>query len=88
MSRIRIPLFWKSLAFFAQKYRQDPTFAQSVDFSVLRILSQKYRLYGRLRDCQCAGPKIEFGRQLVNHRPLHWMLRFTQPPWSALGRKT
>ena len=27
------------LAFFAQKYRQDPTFAQRVDSSVLRILS-------------------------------------------------
>jgi len=34
------------LAFFAQKYRQDPTFAQRVDSSVLRILSQKYRIYG------------------------------------------
>ena len=34
------------LSFFAQKYRQDPAFAQSVDSSVLRILSQKYRLYG------------------------------------------
>ncbi len=34
------------LAFFAQKYRQDPTFAQRVDSSVLRILSQKYGIYG------------------------------------------
>ncbi len=34
------------LSFFVQKYREDPTFAQSVNFSVLRILSQKYRLYG------------------------------------------
>jgi len=36
------------LGFFAQKYRQDPTFAQRVDSAVLRILSQKYRLYGSL----------------------------------------
>ncbi len=33
------------LSFFTQKYREDPTFAQRVDSSVLRILSQKYRLY-------------------------------------------
>lgn len=36
------------LAFFAQKYRDDPAFAQRVDASVLRILSLKYRLYGSL----------------------------------------
>jgi len=34
------------LGFFVQKYREDPTFAQRVDSSVLRILSQKYHLYG------------------------------------------
>ncbi len=36
------------LAFFAQKYRDDPAFAQRVDASVLRLLSLKYRLYGSL----------------------------------------
>lgn len=36
------------LTFFAQKYRDDPAFAQRVDSSVLRILSMKYRLYGSL----------------------------------------
>ncbi|HTP01755.1 MAG TPA: glycoside hydrolase family 3 N-terminal domain-containing protein, partial [Anaerolineales bacterium] len=34
------------LTFFAQKYRDDPTFAQRVDASVLRLLTVKYRLYG------------------------------------------
>jgi beta-N-acetylhexosaminidase len=34
------------LTFFAQKYREDPAFAQSVDTSVLRILNLKSRLYG------------------------------------------
>lgn len=33
------------LDFFAQKYREDPAFAQRVDASVLRILNAKYRLY-------------------------------------------
>ncbi len=34
------------LDFFVQKYNQDPTFAQRVDDSVLRILTVKYKLYG------------------------------------------
>ncbi len=33
------------LDFFAQKYREDPAFAQRVDESVLRLLTLKYRLY-------------------------------------------
>ncbi|MGC8855266.1 MAG: glycoside hydrolase family 3 N-terminal domain-containing protein [Anaerolineae bacterium] len=33
------------LDFFAQKYREDPAFAQRVDAAVLRILNVKYRLY-------------------------------------------
>jgi beta-N-acetylhexosaminidase len=33
------------LDFFAQKYREDPAFAQRVDSAVLRILTAKYRLY-------------------------------------------
>jgi beta-N-acetylhexosaminidase len=36
----------RTLVFFAQKYREDPAFAQRVDQSVLRILSLKYRIYG------------------------------------------
>ena len=34
------------LSFFAQKYRDDPAFAQRVDSSVLRLMTMKYRLYG------------------------------------------
>ena len=33
------------LAFFAQQYRADRTFAQLVDTAVLRILTQKFRMY-------------------------------------------
>jgi beta-N-acetylhexosaminidase len=33
------------LGFFAQKYRDDPAFAERVNASVLRILALKYRLY-------------------------------------------
>ena len=36
----------RTFTFFAQKYREDPAFAQRVDQSVLRILSLKYRIYG------------------------------------------
>lgn len=36
----------KTLAFFAQKYREDTTFAQRVDESVLRLLTLKFKLYG------------------------------------------
>lgn len=36
----------RTLQFFAQKYREDPAFAERVDQSVARILQLKYRLYG------------------------------------------
>jgi beta-N-acetylhexosaminidase len=36
----------KILDFFAQKYREDPTFAKQVDAAVRRILTKKYSLYG------------------------------------------
>lgn len=36
----------RTLVFFAQKYREDPAFAQRVDQSVLRILTLKFRIYG------------------------------------------
>jgi beta-N-acetylhexosaminidase len=35
----------RTLQFFAQKYREDPAFAQRVDQSVLRILKLKYKIY-------------------------------------------
>lgn len=35
----------RTLEFFAQKYREDPAFAQRVDQSVLRILKLKYKIY-------------------------------------------
>ncbi len=35
----------RTLDYFAQKYREDPAFAQRVDASVERILTLKYRLY-------------------------------------------
>jgi beta-N-acetylhexosaminidase len=35
----------RALDFFAQKYREDPAFAQRVDASVARILAAKLRLY-------------------------------------------
>jgi len=38
----------RTLAFFAQKYREDPTFAQRVDVSVFRILTLKYKLYNNI----------------------------------------
>ena len=34
------------IEFFAQKYREDPAFAQRVDASVARILAVKFGLYG------------------------------------------
>ncbi len=36
----------RTLEFFAQRYRDDPVFAQRVDESVLRILTLKFRMYG------------------------------------------
>lgn len=36
----------RTLDFFAQKYREDPAFAQRVDASVARILTAKFGVYG------------------------------------------
>lgn len=36
----------RTLDFFAQKYREDPAFAQRVDVSVARILAAKFGVYG------------------------------------------
>ncbi|MBI3159403.1 MAG: hypothetical protein HYZ26_07380 [Chloroflexi bacterium] len=46
----------RALAFFAQKYREDPAFAQRVDEAVLRILTAKYRLYPLFRLDQVLTP--------------------------------
>jgi len=46
----------RTLDFFAQKYREDPAFAQRVDQSVLRILSLKYRIYGNTFSITAALP--------------------------------
>ena len=35
------------LKFFAQRYREDPTFARQVDDAVTRILTRKFQLFGR-----------------------------------------
>jgi beta-N-acetylhexosaminidase len=37
--------YTRTLTFFAQKYREDPAFAQRVDQSVLRILKLKLKIY-------------------------------------------
>ena len=49
----------RTLGFFAQKYREDPAFAQRVDQSVLRILTLKYRIYGNSFVVSNAIPKEE-----------------------------
>jgi beta-N-acetylhexosaminidase len=36
----------RTLDFFAVKYREDPAFAQRVDEAVMRILTQKFKIYG------------------------------------------
>jgi beta-N-acetylhexosaminidase len=42
--------------FFAQKYREDPAFAQRVDSSVARILAVKFGLYGKYDISKVAAP--------------------------------
>ena len=50
----------RTLEFFAQKFREDPAFAQRVDESVLRILALKYRLYNSFTTSQIfASPGAE-----------------------------
>jgi beta-N-acetylhexosaminidase len=53
-----------TLAFFAQKYREDPVFAQRVDEAVLRILQLKLRLYGGSFDFANVVP-AESGLEVV-----------------------
>ncbi|HPN50175.1 MAG TPA: glycoside hydrolase family 3 N-terminal domain-containing protein, partial [Anaerolineaceae bacterium] len=47
----------RTLEFFAQKYREDPAFAQRVDASVERILTLKYRLYGTFDIANVRAPE-------------------------------
>ena len=46
--------------FFAQEYNNDPVFAQRVDTAVLRILSQKLRMYGLLTLDTVRAPDLNF----------------------------
>lgn len=60
----------RTLAFFAQKYREDPAFAQRVDASVLRILTLKFKLYpeftlGRVLPTANQLDQIGEGNQIV-----------------------
>jgi beta-N-acetylhexosaminidase len=48
-----------TLAFFAQKYRDDPVFAERVDQSVQRILELKLRLYGGIFELERVIPPEE-----------------------------
>lgn len=45
------------LEFFAQEYRNDRTFAQLVDAAVLRILEQKFRIYGEFEPANVVSPE-------------------------------
>lgn len=46
------------LDFFAQKYREDPAFAQRVDTSVARILTAKMGLYGNFSISNVNDPNV------------------------------
>ena len=50
----------RTITFFAQKYREDPAFAQRVDQSVLRILTMKYRIYGSSFSVAATLPNSDF----------------------------
>jgi beta-N-acetylhexosaminidase len=49
----------RTLDLLTQKYRVDPTFAQRVNDSVLRILTLKYRLYGNNFTLDAVLPPME-----------------------------
>lgn len=57
-----------TLEFFAQKYREDPAFAQRVDISVLRILALKYKLYGLFNLGTVLQPFAELENQDKAHQ--------------------
>jgi beta-N-acetylhexosaminidase len=49
----------RTLVFFAQKYREDPAFAQRVDQSVLRILTLKYKIFSNVFSVASSLPNPE-----------------------------
>ena len=51
------------LNFFAQRYREDPAFAQLVDEAVTRILTRKFQLFGRFQVSEVLAPVDALGRQ-------------------------
>lgn len=52
----------KTLEFFAQKYREDPAFAQRVNTSVERILALKYKLYPQFGESSILLPEEGISR--------------------------
>ena len=50
------------LDFFAQQYRADRTFAQAVDAAVLRILTQKFRMYNVFTLANVLAPEAGLSR--------------------------
>jgi beta-N-acetylhexosaminidase len=87
------------LDFFAQQYREDRTFAQLVDAAVLRILDQKFRMYGEFTLATVLTPEsglAEIGTSqeivsevartaatLINPDPEELNSRLPQPPTQA-----
>jgi beta-N-acetylhexosaminidase len=87
------------LEFFAQQYREDRTFAQLVDAAVLRILAQKFRMYGEFTLANVLAPESglagigtsqeivsEVARTaatLINPDPEELNSRLPQPPTQA-----
>jgi len=51
----------QTLNFFAQKYREDPAFAQRVDESVQRILTLKFKIYPEFTLSKVSPSSEEFG---------------------------
>jgi beta-N-acetylhexosaminidase len=49
----------RTLVFFAQKYREDPAFAQRVDQSVLRILTLKLKIFNNTFSVTAALPNSD-----------------------------
>ncbi|HND50419.1 MAG TPA: glycoside hydrolase family 3 N-terminal domain-containing protein, partial [Anaerolineales bacterium] len=49
----------RTIDFFAQKYREDPAFAQRVDASVARILAAKFKLYENFDIGNVTVPAVE-----------------------------
>lgn len=49
------------LNFFAQRYREDPAFAQQVDVAVLRILTRKLQLFTRFQLSDVLVPASDLG---------------------------